>query len=157
MCSEWSAWKVRMGRLKAMDLILRSDCFCSGRSNGSIVSGSSGWCWEWADVSSRLNTARGAGRSGPPQWVAHSSTSKALCPLVGLMWYSSDSLVLCKCFHLCHDGEHMSKYMWEICYPNKINTHTLKIKAIFAMNLGGAVGWGFELSDDCCNLSVVET
>ena len=42
MCSEWSAWKVRMGRLKAMDLILRSNCFCSGRSNGSIVSGSSG-------------------------------------------------------------------------------------------------------------------
>ena len=109
MCSEWSAWKVRMGRLMAMDLILRSNCFCSGRSNGSIVSGSSGWCWEWADVSSRLNTARGAGRSGPPQWVAHSSTSKALCPLVGLIWYSLDSLVLCKCFHLCHDGKQYVK------------------------------------------------
>ena len=42
-----------MERLKAIN------CFCSGRS-GSIASGSSGFCWwERADVSSRLNTARG--------------------------------------------------------------------------------------------------
>ena len=52
-----------------------SNWFCSGRSRTI----GSGFFWEWADVSSRLNTARGGGLVPPMSSVRmYSSTSRAL-------------------------------------------------------------------------------
>ena len=72
------------------------------QSRGSIVFalGAAREQWFLLGVSRCFVTLKyGKGRrSAPPQWVAHSSTSKALYPR-GLMWYSLDSLVLWICFH----------------------------------------------------------